>query len=62
MTYYAVFKVDSRYKVEIDAKNLEEAKTKAEYEFSGADFGESTDIDGELIIMEDDAGNFLYEK
>ena len=59
--YYVKFKVDARYVVEVDADTLEEAKEKGEYEFSGADFGEAEDIDGEIIIVENENGDFLYE-
>lgn len=35
---------------------------KAESEYLDADFGEAGDIDGEMIVVEDEKGNFVYEK
>jgi hypothetical protein len=61
-TYYVHFKVESRYVVAVKAKSLDEAKEKGEYEFSGADFGVSEDIDGEIVSVENEDGDYLYEK
>ena len=60
--YYVKFKVESRYVIEVEAENLKEAKKEAEYQFSGADFGESEDIDGEIISVENENGDFVFEK
>jgi hypothetical protein len=46
------FKVESTYIVAVKAKSIEEAKEKGEYEFSGADFGVSEDINGEIVFVE----------
>lgn len=46
------------YKVE----DLEEAKAKAEEEWDSADFGEAENIEGEIIIVEDAKGNYIYER
>ncbi len=62
MKYYANFKINARYIAEIEADSLEEAKEEAEYLFSGVDFGHASDIDGEIISIEDSDGNFVYEK
>lgn len=62
MKYYATFKIDARYVVEVEAKDLEEAKKEAESIFSDADFGAAEDIDGELIIVTDENDEYLYEK
>lgn len=35
---------------------------KAESEYLDADFGEAEDIDGEMIAVEDEKGNFVWEK
>lgn len=35
---------------------------KAESEYLDADFGEAEDIDGEMIVVEDEKGNFVWEK
>lgn len=60
--YYVTFKLDARYIVKVRAQNKEEALKKAEDEYISADFGEATDIDGEPIIVEDEKGNFVWEK
>ena len=62
MTYYVTYKVDARYVVEVEADNLDDARTKAEEEFLDADFGAAKDIDGEDIIVEDERGNFVWER
>lgn len=60
--YYVTYKVDARYVAEVEAENIEEAKKKAEQEYIDADFGEAEDIDGEAIIVEDENGNYVWEK
>ena len=60
--YYVTFKLDARYIAHVRAKNKEEALKKAEDKYINADFGEATDIDGEPIIVEDEKGNFVWEK
>ena len=62
MRYYVTYKIDARYVAEIEAQNIEEAKKKAESAFSDADFGETQDINDEQIIIEDQNGNFVWEK
>lgn len=62
MKYYVTHRISARYVVEVDAENIEEAKKEAEIKFSEADFGEAEDIDGTLIVIEDENGNYLYER
>lgn len=62
MKYYVTFKVDARYIAEVDADDIEEAKEKAQYSFEEADFGVAEDIEGESIIVEDENGNYVWEK
>lgn len=62
MKYYVTYKIDARYIAEVEAENLEEAKKKAEDKFLDADFGEAEDIDGEAIIIEDENGDYIWEK
>ena len=62
MKYYITYKIEARYMAEVEADNLEEAMKKAESEYLDADFGEAGDIDGEMIVVEDEKGNFVYEK
>lgn len=50
MKYYVTYKIDARYIAEVEAENIEDAKKKAE------------DIDGEQIIVEDNNGDYVWEK
>ena len=61
MNYYVKFKIDARFVADIEADSIEEAKQKATIAYQNADFGEAEDIDGEIIIIEDENGNFLEE-
>ena len=60
--FYVTFKIDARYVAEVEASNVEEAKKKASEAFSDADFGAAEDIDGEVIVVEDENGNYVWEK
>ena len=62
MKYYVTHKLEARYVIDIEAENIEEAKRKAADEFADADFGVAEDIDGEVIMVEDENGNYLWEK
>lgn len=62
MKYYITYKIEARYITEVEADNLEETMKKAESEYLDADFGEAEDIDGEMIVVEDEKGNFVWEK
>ena len=62
MKYYVTYKIDARYVTEVEADNLEEAREKAVSEYLNADFGVAEDIDGEQIVVEDERGNFIWEK
>lgn len=62
MKYYVTYRIDARYIAEVEAYSLEEAKKKADEEWCDADFGAAQDIDREPIIVEDENGNFVWEK
>lgn len=62
MTYYITFKVEARFEASVDADSIEEAMQKAQGRFADADFGEAVDIEGEPIIIEDENGDYLWEK
>ena len=62
MRYYVTYKIDARYVAEVEAENIEEAKKEAESSFLDTHFGEVKDINGEAIIIEDQHGNFVWEK
>ena len=61
MKYYVTYKINARYIVEVEADNIDDALDKAEYEFIDADFGESEDICGEPVVVEDQNGNYVWE-
>ena len=62
MLYFVTFKIEGRFVTAVHAQNLEKAKRKAIYKYEDADFGELNDIEGEVIMVEDNKGNYLYEK
>lgn len=62
MRYYVTYKVESRYIAAVEADSIEEARKKASEEFSDADFGVAEDIGGEDIIIEDENGNYVWER
>lgn len=62
MKYYVTYKINARYVAEVEANNLEEAMGKAEEEYIDADFGVTEAIDGEQIIVEDENGNYIWER
>lgn len=62
MTYYVTYKIDARYIAEVEADSFEEAMEKAEENYIDADFGVAQDIDGEPVVVEDESGNFIWEK
>jgi hypothetical protein len=60
--FYVTCKIEARYIVEVEADNLADAMIKAEEEYYDADFGAAQDICGETIIVEDEDGNYVWEK
>ena len=62
MKYYVTYKINARYIAEVEADDIEEAMQKADAEYIDADFGAAEDIDGEKVIVEDEDGNFVWEK
>lgn len=60
--YYVTYRVDARHTAEVEADSVEEALAKAAGEFSDADFGEASDIDGEPVAVEDENGDYLWER
>lgn len=61
-TFYVTFKLDARYIAEVRAKDAQEALQKAKSAYLDADFGAAEDINGEPIIVEDENGDFVWEK
>lgn len=62
MMYYVTLKVEGRFVAEVDATSIEEAQRKAMDQFCDADFGSLEDIEGESVIVEDENGNFVWER
>lgn len=62
MAYYVTYKVEARYIAKVEANNIKEALDKANNKYIDADFGEAEDIDGEAIIIEDENGNYVWER
>lgn len=62
MKFYVTYKIEARYVAEVEAENIEEAKVKAESEYIDANFGVAADIEGEPIIVEDEKGNYVWER
>ena len=60
--FYVTFRLDARYVAKVKAETLEEAIAKAEDEYLDADFGAAEDIDGYPTIVEDENGNYIWEK
>ena len=60
--YWCTMKVEGRFVARIDAHNEQEALALMASEYQAADFGDLEDIDGETIIIEDEYGNYVWEK
>ena len=62
---YVTFKIEGRYIAEVKTNtqmSQEEVLKAAEDMYTDADFGELEDIEGDAIMIEDEIGNYLYEK
>ena len=62
MKYYVTYAITARFVAEVEADNLELARKEAQNKYWDADFGVAEDIDGEQIIVEDENGNYIWEK
>lgn len=60
--FYVTYRIDAMYIAKVHADTVEEAKQTAQSEWEMADFGEAQDIDGEPVIVEDEDGNYVWEK
>ena len=60
--FYVTFRIDGRFVASVKAKTEKEARDKAEEVYYSSDFGVLHDIEGEPIIIEDENGNFVWEK
>ena len=62
MTYYITFKVEGRYVAPVEADSLEQAKKLGEQEMWVANLNEMDFVETELVMVEDEKGDYLYEK
>lgn len=60
MVYTVDYIMHGHYTVEIEANSIEEAKSKSELIFNEADFGEASNIDGDLYWIEDEDNKIKY--
>lgn len=61
-TYWVTIKVDGRYVTQVMATSVDEAKGLAESRFADVNLGPLEVVGSECIIIEDDKGNFVWEK
>lgn len=61
MKMYVNMKIEGRFIAEVEANTTEEAIEKSIDNYYEANFGELTDIDRDIVSVEDENGNFLYE-
>ena len=64
MKAYVTLKIDGRYVAEIehDNMNVEQLKQLAIDAYIDEDFGPLEAIESDVIIIEDENGNYIYEK
>ena len=60
--YYVTFAIDGRYTVKVEGNCLDAAKDNAQTFFEAENFGELEFVDSKIIIVEDEQGNFVYER
>ena len=60
--YYVTFRIDGRFVTKVTAENLEEAKKEALEQYYDADFGVLECVDSDIVVVEDEQGNYVYEK
>ena len=61
-TFYVTFRVEGRYVAEVQAESEAEARRNARYCYEDADFGALGDIDGEIVVVENEKGEYVWEK
>ena len=61
MKYFVQYRIDAYFTAEVEADSYEDAKKQAETKLYEADFGEAEEIESELIYVEDEETNVLYE-
>lgn len=62
MKFCITYRVYATFDAQVDASSIEEATDKAETLFSEADFGDASNIDGEVCCVADEDGTPLWLK
>ena len=62
MNYYVKYKLEAYYEAEVEAENVEEARKLADEKFFDADFGDAVNIEGEDIYVENQDGDYVWER
>lgn len=60
--YYVTLRVEARYITKVEANDIDEAKRLAMDNWIGADIGDLEDTTGEVVVIEDEMGDYIYEK
>lgn len=60
--YYVTIKIDARAVVPVRATSYEEAMRKAKDDFIDLNLNEIEIVESDVILVEDEDGNYAYEK
>ena len=60
--YYVTIKIDARAVVPVRATSYEEAMQKAKDDFIDLNLNEIEIVESDVILVEDEDGNYAYEK
>ncbi len=60
--YYVTLRVEARYITKVEANDIDEAKQLAMDNWIGADIGDLEDTTGEVVVIENETGDYIYEK
>lgn len=60
--YYVTLRVEARYITKVEANEIDEAKQLAMDNWIGADIGDLEDTTGEVVVIENETGDYIYEK
>lgn len=62
MIYYVTIRVDGRYVAKVEADSVKDAINLAEDEFMTANLNEMEYVESETVMVEDEKGDYVYEK
>ena len=60
--YYVTLRVEGRYITKVEANDIDEAKQMAMDNWIVADIGDLEDTTGEVVVIENETGDYIYEK